>query len=69
MTSDGLGDAEGSGHVSDVPQACRPLCSQGMERVAGWVCVGGTLVQTTHCWMLLLLGPCAEGQAGSLMGG
>ena len=45
------------------------MCFQGMERVAGWVCVWGTLVQTTHCWMLLLLGPCAEGQAGPLVGG
>ena len=68
-TSDVSDEVEGSGHASDVPQVCRPLCSQGMELVAAWVCVGGPLVQTTHCWMLLLLGPYAEGQAGPLVGG
>ena len=41
MTSDVSGEAEGSGHASDVPQVCRPLCSQGMELVAACVCVWG----------------------------
>lgn len=63
-TSDVSGEAENTGHDSDVPQACRPLCSQHMELVAAWVCV-----QTTHSRMLLLLGPYAEGQAGPLVGG
>ena len=40
-TSDVSDEVEGSGHASDVPQVCRPLCSQGMELVAAWVCVGG----------------------------
>lgn len=70
-TSDVSGEAENTGHDSDVPQVCRPLCSQHMELVAACVCVcwGGGLVQTTHSWMLLLLGPYAEGQAGPLVGG
>ena len=54
-------------------QMCPRCAGHCAPRAWSWSqpgCVlGGPLVQTTHCWMLLLLGPYAEGQAGPLVGG
>ena len=64
MTSDVLGEAEGSGHASDVPQVCRPCASRAWSGLQAGCVWGGPWCRPhtagcCSCWDPVLRGKLA----------